>query len=89
MTQCFKIFRRSAILNLNGTCKGDRRLEQEPAGDRQRDTNYSRSARSKTVWLPFRARTAKSMPEAIEIQTNYAKLAYESYIQQLLEVLPV
>lgn len=49
-------------------------------------TDYSNRSFENGVVTLQKLITAKTMPEAIEIQTSYAKSAYEGYMQQISNV---
>jgi len=49
-------------------------------------TDYSKRSFEDGVATFQRLATAKSVPEVIEIQTTYAKSAYEDYMQQMAKI---
>jgi hypothetical protein len=49
-------------------------------------TYYSKRSFEDGVATFQKLATAKSLPEAVEIQTTYAKSAYENYMQQMTKI---
>ena len=49
-------------------------------------TDYSKRSFEEGVATFQKLATAKSLPEAIEIQTTYAKRAYEDYMRQMSKI---
>ena len=49
-------------------------------------TDYSKRSFEDGVATFQKLATAKSVPEALEIQTDYAKSAYENYMQQMSKI---
>jgi phasin family protein len=49
-------------------------------------TDYSKRSFEDSVSAFQKLATAKSVPEAIEIQTTYAKQAYEEYMRQMTKI---
>jgi hypothetical protein len=89
MINSFQDFQKVGHFELNGYMQaiGDWNKSWQAIASEM--TNYSKRSFEDGVATFQKLATAKSMPEAIEIQTNYAKLAYESYIQQLSKFCPM
>ena len=49
-------------------------------------TDYSKRSFEDGVATFQKLATAKSVPEALEIQTTYAKSSYENYMQQMTKI---
>ena len=49
-------------------------------------TDYSKRSFENNVAMYQKLASAKSVPEAIEIQTTYAKSAYEDYMSQMSKI---
>ena len=62
-------------------------MEQELADPRDRDDGLLQALVRRRCAATFqKLATAKSVPEAMEIQTTYAKSAYENYMRQMTKI---
>lgn len=86
MINSFQDFHKVSEVELTGYMQTMGELNKSWQAIATEMTNYSKRSFENNVAVYQRLASAKSVPEVMEIQTTYAKSAYEDYMRQMSKI---
>ena len=86
MINSFQDFEKVSKVEMNGYLQSMGEWNKNWQAITAEMTDYSKRSFEEGTAAFQKLATAKSMQQALEIQTNYAKSAYEDYMQQLAKI---
>lgn len=86
MINSFQDFKKVSTVEMNGYLQTMGEWNKSWQAIATEMTDYSKRSFDDGVAVVQKLASAKSVPEAMEIQTAYAKSAYEDYLQQMSKI---
>ncbi|MBY0226239.1 MAG: phasin family protein [Hyphomicrobium sp.] len=86
MINSFEDFQKVSKLDMDGSMHAMGEWNKNWQAMATEMTNYSKRSFEDGMATFQKLATAKSVPEVIEIQTTYAKSAYDDYMQQMAKI---